>query len=367
MQLPGLSEVPNCVNNSENWRFPLTPTMGTAAHRSTAALARDLGIDCSGSALVQIDEGVLSRLAAHLMTRKDFSEYDRSKWDDDRFWNVGDTVAQRSQYFTVGNSINFRFWSLVNRSTQAASGCIRGEKFVGSMYLWRALRRCIDEGKYPILEARFLASLSIHDFDEIFGDDTGHNPLAVAREDRIANLRDLGVRLEGEWQGQFLNLIAATRGSLTSFVRMSSRFRAFDDPNFKLVMVNAILHSGSGIVVFDGDPLPGIDYHLLKQLLRHGVLKPRAALAEQIRNRELLKSTEGQELRRVALGAAVRLSELTGIGGEILDNKWWWNRAKCKDKDPVCLDPQTAHQCPFYGPCEQLTELAFPIEETRYY
>src|SRR5262249_30351199 len=153
----------------------------------------------------------------------------------------------------------------------AAGGHIGGQKFIGSMYLWRSLRQCLDTGVYPVLSAKFLASLTVEDFNGIFSDDQGQNPLSITLEDPIADLRDLGSKLDREWQGQFFNLVKSTGGSLVAFVRMSAKFRAFDDPNFKLAMVNAILHSGSGIVMFDGDPLPGIDYHLLKQLLRHGV------------------------------------------------------------------------------------------------
>jgi hypothetical protein len=333
----------------------------------TAEIARQLGVDCSPSECVQLDESTLGSLADHLRTRSEFSKYERSKWDDPRFWNVDDTRERRSQYFTIGNAINFRFWTLLAGRTQAASGWIGEEKFVGSMYLWRSLRRCLDKGSYPVLSAKFLASLTIEEFNGIFSDDRGQNPLAIAAEDRIANLRDLGSKLNQNWQGQFFNLVKRTGGSLVAFVNMSTLFRAFDDPHFKLVMVNAILHSGSGIVDFDGEPLPGIDYHLLKQLLRHGILRPRVKLARQIETRQILSPKDGQELRRVALSAFVKLSELTGMSGELLDNKWWWNRLKCRDRDPVCLDPATATQCPFFGPCEQRTELQFPIEETRYY
>src|SRR5262249_46360291 len=151
------------------------------------------------------------------------------------------------------------------------------------------------------------------------------------------------------------------------FVRLSAQFRAFDDPVFKLTMVNAILHSGSGVACFDADPLPGIDYHLLKQLLRQGVIRPYGRLEQKLRRREILTSAEGLELRRVALCAFVRLSGLSGVSGELLDNKYWWNRSKCKDADPVCFLPESAPECPFYGPCERLIGLSFPVEETRYY
>jgi hypothetical protein len=315
---------------------------------------------------VEIDDSAVAALAKHIKSRPDFSELARSKWDDPRFWNVGDTPARRSQYFTIGNAINFRFWKLIDGESHPASGSIHGERFVGSMYLWRSLKRCLDEDRCPVLDASFLATLSLAEFDLIFSDDEGRNPLSIAAADRIENLRDLGVRLEAEWGGVFFNLVQQCSGRLKAFAELSSAFRAFDDPNFKLTMVNAILHSGSGIVAFDSDPLPGIDYHLLKQLLRQGILRPQTKLAAQIETNQLLNPRDGQELRRVALLAMIRLSELSGIGGDILDNKWWGNRSKCTDC-PVCDHPETAHECPFYGVCERLTHFRAPVENTRYY
>lgn len=335
--------------------------------QSSEECARELGVDCTPSQLASLDEPALIRLARHIGKRADFGEYARSRWDDSKFWNVEDSLENRSQYFTVGNSINFRFWKLSGQTIEAARGWKGGERFGGSMYLWRSLRLCLEGGRYPILDASFLASLTEDEFDRIFSDDRGVNPLEVAKEDRIANLRDLGSSLVRDWQGKFYNVVLASKGSLATFVRLSSQFRAFDDSVFKLTMVNAILHSGSGVAQFDSEPLPGIDYHLLKQMLRHGVVRPRAGLAMKIEKREFLSLTEGRELRRITLCAFVRLSELTGISGEILDNKWWWNRTKCWDADPVCLDEATAHECPFYGACDQLTKLKFPMEETRYY
>src|SRR5206468_1897286 len=130
--------------------------MSATAHRSTVEVARELSVNCSASDLVRLDQTILEKLALHIKQRADFSEYERSKWDDARFWNVEDSPQKRSQYFTIGNAINFRFWKLVDGRTQPAAGWIDGEKFVGSMYLWRSLRRSLRQGSLPILDARFL-------------------------------------------------------------------------------------------------------------------------------------------------------------------------------------------------------------------
>jgi len=78
----------------------------------------------------------------------------------------------------------------------------------------------------------------------------------------------VGAHLLQSWQGQFVNVIEAAHGSLERFATLSRSFRAFDDPVRKLTMVNAIMLTGSRLANFDRDPLPGVDYHLMKQAVR---------------------------------------------------------------------------------------------------
>jgi hypothetical protein len=335
-------------------------------HRSTAEFAREIGLDDSSSDLVAIDLIALGRMAA-LLKDEDPAAFQRATWNDPLYWNNGDTPSDRSQYLTVGCAINFRFWYLDRGNVQPAAGTIDGMPLQGSMYMWRCLKRCVEAETYPILDAEFLARIGASEFDNIFSDDRGRNPLAVAKEERIANLSDLGSNLLENWRGQFSHLIRATEGSLVKFVKWSAQFRAFDDPLYKLTMVNAILHSGSGLIRFNFDPLPGIDYQLLKQLLRHGILQPSEAILRKLKRGELLDSEESYELRRVALVAFVRISEATRLSGELLDNKWWMNRVQCLDEKPVCIDPALARLCPFLDACGRFTEVRRPLELTRYY
>jgi hypothetical protein len=211
------------------------------------------------------------------------------------------------------------------------------------------------------LDADFLATLSDADFDRIFSDDTGRNPLAVGREERISNLRDLGQKLAARWDGSFFNLVMATNGSLVAFVQLSRNFRAFDDRVYKLTMVNAIVHSGSGVYRFRDQPLPAIDYHLLKQAVRQGIIIPVADLRRKLVKGLLLDCDESIELRRTALAAFVELADQARISGEILDNKYWLNRNVCIDPVPLC------DRCPFLGPCALIREIQLPLELTRYY
>lgn len=334
---------------------------------TSGALARALAVDLSPSALVEIDHSSLARLCDHIRARPDFAAGYSTKWDDRRFFNVEDPPPLRSQFLSVGNAVNFRYWHRHDGQVIRSEGSKAGTPFRGSDYMWRCLRLAVDEGRYPILDARFLANIGDAEFDAIFSDDDGAIPLGPGRDERILNLRDLGGKLCDLWGAEFWNLIVACGGSLIQFVKLSAQLRAYNDPCYKLTMVNAILHAGSDLVAWDADPLPGIDYQLLKQLLRIGLLRPTLLLQQKLIQSAFLSPQESYELRRIALTALLEISDRTGIPGDILDNRFFANRVKCDDTWPVCLTPETAHQCPFYGACEQYIDYGIPLELTRYY
>lgn len=334
---------------------------------STLELARALNIDFSESALVSLNIDIIDELSQLINSRGDFTIFHRAKWDNTRTWNISDTADKQSQYFAIGNSINFRFWASSQQEIIHLKGQRQGEEFQGSTYMWRCLHLCLETKQYPVLDASFLANITDDQFDNIFSSDNGVNPLCTGKEDRLNNLRNLGSKLLSTWDGSFYNVIKSAGDSLLKFCRLSHEFIAFDDPIYKLTMVNAILHLGRGIAKFNDQPLPGIDYQLLKQLLRIGILLPNNCLSAKIINRDMINTKEAYELRRMTLKAFVIIAEKTGISGEILDNKFWWNRLKCQDDKPVCTNPQTAAECPFYNMCSQKLEFTIPLEITRYY
>jgi hypothetical protein len=283
-----------------------------------------------------------------------------AKWDDPRFWNVEATDADRCQYLAVGNSINFRFWEQADGKTVPAIGAIDGEALRGSMYMWRRLRIAVDRGELA-LDALFLSDLDEATLARAFTDDDGRLPLGAGIGERVLNLRDLGARLASKWHGQFVNVIRAANGSLKYFAELCADFRAFDDPVQKLTMVNAIMLAGSGLARFDQDPLPGIDYHLVKQALRQGLVTPSHTLQAKLTNHELLDEGESVALRTAILTALIEVSQLAGISTAVIDNLYWLNRRICGDEEWLCSS------CPFEAGCAKRTEFGLPLELTRYY
>lgn len=333
--------------------------------KSTAVdFAGSIGIDLRPSTLVGIDDSQIRRIAEDLNAEAIVPT--EAGWDDESFWNVEASRADRSQFLAVGNAINFRFWSLHSGRFVPARGVVDGQSLRGAMYMWRCLRRAWDTDR-TFFDADYLTDLAPETFDRVFADDTGQNPLGVALGERVANLRDLGQALAERHAGRFVNVIDATTGSLEEFVRASTEFRAYDDPLCKLTMVNAIMHSGSRLVRFDQEALPAMDYHLVRHALRQRMIEPAPALAAKLREGELLSPEEGLELRRVALRAFLELSVVSGVAGEALDNRYWLNRVNCTDADPVCSVAATASVCPFSNACARKVDYGFPLELTRYY
>jgi hypothetical protein len=253
----------------------------------SSALASALGFVSYQGDLAQINQARVDAVAQELLTGTGFGEFKRATWDIPLFWNGSGTDEERAQFFAIGNAINFRFWELRDSEVHRSSGVIEGEHFGGAMYMWRALKRTLDHGRLNLLDPSFLAELTAEQFNQIFNDDNGQNPLSVGAEDRIANLRDLGKKLINDYNGQFLNVVKRSGPSLETFMRLSEEFRAFDDPVRKLPSLNAIMLSGSGVHPFADEPLPAIDYHLVRHAVRQGMVTPSPHIASKMLNAEL--------------------------------------------------------------------------------
>jgi len=281
-------------------------------------------------------------------------------WDDPRFWNSEAPRTARCQYLAVGNAINFRFWRLEDGVVVPSSGRIDGEEFRGAMYMWRRLRVALLRGEFS-LDASDLARVDESTFRHAFRDEVGRYPLDVAIDERVGNLRDLGQRLGHEWDGHFDRVLDASEGRLDTFTTLSQTFRAYDDPVQKLTMLNAIMLQGSGLVSFDRSPLPAIDYHLVKQAVRQGLVRPESETMRKLCAREFLTREESSALRLDVLDALVHVADRAGISTAVLDNLYWLNRRVCADAQPDCGG------CAFEPGCAQLVQVGLPLENTRYY
>lgn len=174
-----------------------------------------------------VDAQIIDSIAATI--RKNAEEFSSLKWNDPTYW-PGPRVdpSEVSQYFAVGNSVNFRYWFFDPRSRldycAGKKGSIASN---GAHYMWRCLKVCLERESFPILGARYLARINVRDVRMIFADDEGHNRMPDLG-DRVSNLRDLGQQLMSKWDGRFSNLVAASSSSLNKITNFSAELRAFD-------------------------------------------------------------------------------------------------------------------------------------------
>jgi hypothetical protein len=309
-----------------------------------------------------IDRDAIDRVAREIrsVARQQARPIEEESWSDPRYWNVNDSRPDRCQYLALGNAINFRFWSLSDAKVVPSVGVIDGESLRGAMYMWRRLRLALQREELTLV-ADDLASIDESAFRIAFSDDSGYLPLSEGLSERVENLRDLGESLRQRWQGSFANVVDASDGLLDRFTLLSATFRAFDDPVQKLTMLNAIMLQGSGLTAFDRAPLPAIDYHLVKQAARQGLVCLPDELAEKLRDRRLLTRGESDLLRMTVRDALVAAAAQAGVSTAVLDNIYWLNRRICADMSPDCND------CPLRAGCAQKVELGLPLEVTRYY
>jgi hypothetical protein len=102
-----------------------------------------------------------------------------------------------------------------------------------------------------------------------------------ALDERMTNWIDLGVKLKENWDGQSINIVNASNGSIIHFKRHFSIFRAYDDPLCEMIMVNALMHHERGIITFSDQIIPGMDYQIVKQLPLRQVLLCQIARSRQ--------------------------------------------------------------------------------------
>src|SRR5262245_53763991 len=117
--------------------------------RPTASdLARELNV-CLATTHAEVDDRALSRLGEHLRRTYDARTVSPVAWNDPAFWLLDAPPAERSQYFTVGAALDFRFWRLVRGRAVPLGGSLRGQHLNGAMYMWRCLRLAVDERRMP--------------------------------------------------------------------------------------------------------------------------------------------------------------------------------------------------------------------------
>ena len=315
--------------------------------------------------LVDINYKLLGDFIDFFRNKNEILQRKPNEWKDNKYWlDPLEGQEKNSQYFTIGNSINFKFWEYEGSNLRHVKGIKGGLDCQGSSYMWRCLKVCIDNDEYPILDASFLSKLDIDVVNNIFKTDD-NKVVMTCLKDRWLNWKDLGKKLIKKYNGKFYNLILESKNSIENFINLSKEFRAFDDPLNKMTMVNAILHQGREIVDFNGNIFPGIDYHLVTQVLRIGLLVLDGTLEYKIENKNLLDKKESLAIRKATLKCLMSIANKLKISGDIIDNIFFFNGKQNCTHNLTCQD--TNNLCIFENICKKKIKYFMPLENTRYY
>jgi len=324
-------------------------------------LIEKLRINLDFGKFVQIDKQKEKEIVKYMISKKEFEDYKPYDWSDYNFWIPnGEGKDVVSQFFALGNAINFRYWEMKNGKFVYCESKKDGIEARGAKYMWRCIKIAYESGNFDIFNTKKLANMKINQFKDIFRADSGNIPIPHLK-DRVENWNDFGWKLYEYWGSEFYNLIKEAGKSLHQFIQLSRQFRAFEDPLCKMIMVNAILHQGRKITNFKENVFPGIDYHLVKENLRIGILRPNKTITKKLKNEKYLLKTEMREIRNACLKIFLYLMKETGINGDVLDNMWWSNGKKCSKDNPRC------NECVFSPVCEKNLFYKIPLEKTRYY
>ena len=230
--------------------------------------------------------------------------------------------------------------------------------------MWRCLKVCIEQNKYPILDAKYLMNINLKEMKNIFKTDQGKNIIPCMKE-RLKNWRNLGKILMEKYDGNFYNVILSTNSSLKRFITFSNGFRAFNDPLCKLTMVNAIFLQGREIIDFKGEIFPAIDYQLMVQTLRIGLIDIENSLKKKIENRRFISKEESLALRKATLKCLKIIANKVGITGDVIDNIFFLNGRMNCTYNMICQSQSGI--CKFEPVCKKKIKFYMPLENTRYY
>lgn len=325
-----------------------------------------------------IDDARLARVAARLAAVRA-----RAEWFAPRLAPAVSAAAEAD------------FWCLVIaicQQTRTARGVVDGEPYRGSDWLVaRARRRVLDD---PVsFTPAAVRAWSRDDLRAFFSDDGDPASSPLDRVDeRRRLLTGLGDLLVTRYDGHFLALRRAAAGRVAGDLGIAARLaesEAYGDPARKKTWLLLLFLRRIGLLeVADPDSiLLPVDYHLLRVLLRAGVV-----LIQDDLVRTLL--VEGRpcpaeldvRLRTAVSHAGARLARAAGRDLFEIDNLLWMIGRNCcfYEHPPVCREAKPCShregcsliastdyacldRCPLEGACRGSEEEAFAsLRETSF-
>ncbi|MDR7555054.1 MAG: queuosine salvage family protein [Armatimonadota bacterium] len=312
------------------------------------AMRREIA-DLVGAAVhVTIDDGALADVAV-VMRQQLATGGTAFQTDPQRF--PAESPAENSrdtlQFYLVLTSQEFCIWRRrPDGAVEAWEITIGGERFVGARGIAAAHMRALRRGQ-PILDARYLAAMTLDDVRNIYRDErTGQVTLQLLPQ-RLAKYNELGRVLLERYDGHAANLLEAADGylfrgddqGLIQRLLLDFPTAYFDWPFCKLAMLYPKFLSTRAV---DGIPTtPGYrrlvrirdpehfeiaaDYYIPLFFIRTGIFRISADLADRLREQRLIArdSRMEREYRAATVTAGRRLATTTHAAVNAVDTECW--------------------------------------------
>lgn len=328
--------------------------------------------------------------------------------DDEKLAEIALALARvrtNAEYFVPridGASVDdeANFWCFVIaicQQTRTVRGVVEGVPVRGSDYLvGRARTRVLADSQ--AFSPSAVLRWSADDLLAFFSDtDVARDSTLDRADERLRLLKGVSELLTTRYDSSFLRLVRDAKGCVAGddgVVARLAECEAYADPARKKSYLLLIFLMRLRIVA-PTDPesigLP-IDYHLLRVLLRAGVVRvDDSSFRRRLIDRVRCSGDEDAELRLVASEAGRRIAVTLGGALFEVDNLLWMIGRNCcfYEHDPVCREPKPcAHRtgcsliestdyacpdrCPLEGACRASLDADFarlvePNVETHYY
>jgi len=263
----------------------------------------------------------------------------------------------------------FGFWTLDGTHwAEPMIARLEGRDLKGSDYLWRAGTRA-NQARHDIWSPASLAAMRDAQLNELFQDDSGHNPLPMWPE-HLELIRGYTAWFtERDLRpADMIRQLAAEPHPLRALLQLLSHIPGYaEDPLQKKAMLLAItLENRPEHFLPISDPesaVPIIDYHLQRSALRTGLIRIEdPTLRAKLEARELITADEESAIRQATYEAVEQLIARSGLSAAAVDWFFFQNRTGCPEmKAPDCT------RCPVRDLCAQDTALFQPVFRTTAY
>ncbi len=285
----------------------------------------------------------------------------------DMYPEVGDPHA--IDFFFLSSAFNYGFWyGDRNGYREPLFGEIAAKRLKGSDLLYRSLMRAFRADR-SVLSPKFLADVTPAQFARMFSDDHGPIPFPDL-ETRFGIARAYGQWFLDNHVTPAQMVVRANESSrpLQWFIASTAEVpgydqdHPFDKKNMLLAMALANRPEHFLKVTDHSHWQPLIDYHVLRVLLRLGIINLSSDAEETNKAREWADAPDEEAIREHAFIANLVLVQDSQQSMAMVDKALWMARRYCPE-----LEKPQCEKCIFNLVCAKKIDLFQPVFRTTAY